>query len=280
MSILDGLLGGAQTQTISNSVDVPNWLQTLLHQGANTASGALSNLSSLSNGNLVAGFNPLQHQAFGVGQDRLNGGGGFFDTAFNQIQSTAQGQPVGSFLPSAASNALSGIAGGNGLSNFIPEQALATLSNGGGGVPSQAMSALSGLSQGVGTPQASLNALNSTANGDFLYGGDGFNAAVDAAVRAATPSIASAFGGTAGGLSGGLARQAIGDTAVNAFASQFGQERQNQLGAANSLANFNLAGANQQASAANALGGLGIGRQSAGAIRRDGSRAVGGWGAG
>lgn len=74
---------------------------------------------------------------------------------------------------------------------------------------------------------AANNQLTGTLNGDYLYGGSGFNAAVDAATRKAMPQVNSQFE-SAGRLNSGLAKtaqtQAIGD----AFASQYGDERQNQ----------------------------------------------------
>lgn len=107
---------------------------------------------------------------------------------------------------------------------------------------------------GVGLPgigDASRDALTATANGDFLFGGDGFNAAVDAAVRRATPGILSTFGAAgAGGATGGLAQEAIGTAAVDAFASQFAQERNNQINAAGMLGNFGLQAGDQQLSQA------------------------------
>jgi hypothetical protein len=84
---------------------------------------------------------------------------------------------------------------------------------------------------------AAYGALQSTASGDFLFGGQGFDAAVDAAVRAAAPGILSTFGG-AGGAPGGLARTAIGKAATDAFAGQYGQERANQLSASSLLADI------------------------------------------
>lgn len=87
--------------------------------------------------------------------------------------------------------------------------------------------------QGGAVP-TSLDALQQTAQGDFLFGGDGFNEAVDAAMRQAQPHILSTFGGSGRGT-GGLAQTAIGQAASDAFASQFGQERQRQMQAAQML---------------------------------------------
>src|SRR5690606_10633621 len=81
---------------------------------------------------------------------------------------------------------------------------------------------------------AAFGALQSTAAGDFLFGGQGFREAVDAAVRAAQPHILSTFGG-AGRGTGGLAQTAIAQAASDAFAAQFGQERARQLQAASAL---------------------------------------------
>jgi hypothetical protein len=67
-------------------------------------------------------------------------------------------------------------------------------------------------------------------NGDYLYGGSGFNAALDAAQRQVLPQVNSAFeraGRTGSGLAAEAQTRALGD----AFASQYGQERQNQLAA-------------------------------------------------
>lgn len=76
-------------------------------------------------------------------------------------------------------------------------------------------------------------ALTPTLQGDFLHGGDGFNSAVDAASRKIIPQVQSMFE-KSGRSNSGLAQigmtQALGDS----FAQQYGQERQNQLTAANS----------------------------------------------
>ena len=102
---------------------------------------------------------------------------------------------------------------------------------------------LRGIANGQGgfLPSA-LNAVQSTADGDFLFGGQGFDQAVQAAVSTAQPSILSAFGG-AGRGTGGLAQAAIAQQATDAFARQFGQERGRQLNAAQLLPQFATFGA-------------------------------------
>jgi hypothetical protein len=81
---------------------------------------------------------------------------------------------------------------------------------------------------------SALDSLGATARGDFLYGGPGFDQAVTAAVNAAKPHILSTFG-AAGRGTGGLAKTAIAQSAIDAFASQYGSERGRQLQAASAL---------------------------------------------
>lgn len=64
--------------------------------------------------------------------------------------------------------------------------------------------------------------------GDYLYGGEGFNAAIDAAQRQIQPRIASAFG-RAGRNESGLADVAMAREIGDVFAGQYGQERNRQM---------------------------------------------------
>jgi len=86
-------------------------------------------------------------------------------------------------------------------------------------------------------PGSAYSALNNTAGGNYLYGGNGFNAAVDSAFRSAKPNILSTFG-RAGTGTGGLAQTAINQAYADAFANQYGAERANQLNAAGTLADL------------------------------------------
>lgn len=82
----------------------------------------------------------------------------------------------------------------------------------------------------AGSPiQRSANQqLQQTLNGDYLHGGQGFNAAYQAAANEIIPGVESRF--NAGGRFGsGLARQAETKALGDAFAAQYGNERQNQL---------------------------------------------------
>ncbi len=183
---------------------------------------------SVTTDNLVAGFTPAQIAAQSLGLDRVLSGDLF----------------------SSAQDATQGIA-----SNGVDLSALQQLESMGLD-PSVISSLRSQIDRG---PLAGTEALEATARGDYLMGGPGFDAAVDAAVRAATPGIVSTFGSAgAGGATGGLAQEALGTAAIDAFARQYAQERGNQLGAAGQLADLDLAGGTQGINAANILGTLGL----------------------
>jgi len=79
--------------------------------------------------------------------------------------------------------------------------------------------------------RAAQNNIQSTLNGDYLYGGPGFNAAFDAAARKINPMVDSNFA-RAGRSGSGLADVAKTQALSDAFASQYGQERNNQMQAA------------------------------------------------
>ena len=63
-----------------------------------------------------------------------------------------------------------------------------------------------------------------TIRGDYLYGGEGFNAAVDAATRKIIPTLSSTFNNGGRGSSG-LAQQAIAQALSDSFAGRYGEER-------------------------------------------------------
>lgn len=247
---------GKQESESSTQVDIPDFLRPFLNQATGTASGALSRLSSSAGRDLVADLNPDQLRAIELARARAGGSGGYIPTAQEEIMRTAQGVDVSSFLPNF--DTLSGF--GGGVNTFLPPETLAALRGAtGNNIPTQATDALGNAITADVIPAASRSALESTASGDFLYGGEGFNAAVDAAVRAATPGIRSTFGAAgAGGATGGLAQTAIAQAGIDAFARQFANERSNQLGAASSLANFGLGENAQRLGAANSLGALGL----------------------
>jgi hypothetical protein len=82
----------------------------------------------------------------------------------------------------------------------------------------------------AGSPvQSGMNAeLLKTLNGNYLYGGDGFNAALQAANNKIIPMVQSTFN-QGGRLNSGLAQQAQTQALADAFASQYGDERNRQM---------------------------------------------------
>lgn len=231
---------GDNSSSASQSVNIPAFLQPLIGQATAVAGGTLGRLREASQGDLVAPFTGLQQQGQQLGVDRALGGGGFLPTAENTLLGAAQGTPISQFLPPAAFQGLSQLAQGGGAESLLPPEAF---------------SSLLGASQ---IPGEANDALLGTARGDFLFGGEGFDRAVEAAMNQARPAIGSVFGGAgAGGSSGGLAQTALGTAAIDAFARQFGQERLNQLGAANTLSGRGL----QASGLLGSLGSDAAGRQ-------------------
>ena len=241
----------------STQVDIPEFLRPFLGQTTSTASSALQGLQQLSGGDLVAGFTPDQLQAFELARERAGGEGGFIPTAQQTFLDAARGQNIEDFLPQSALDTFAS----TGSLGFIPQSSRDVLDRtaAGGILPNIATDEFGRAISGDVIPSESTDALSSTARGDFLFGGQGFDAAVEAAVRAARPQVISTFGRAgAGGATGGLAQTAIGESAVDAFARQFGQERGRQLGAADSLARLGLAGQGQRLDAADTLSRLGL----------------------
>ncbi len=74
---------------------------------------------------------------------------------------------------------------------------------------------------------AATNELTKTLSGDYLYGGDGFNAAVQAATNKAIPGVNSQFE-LSGRYGSGLNQEAQTRAIADAFADQYGAERTNQ----------------------------------------------------
>lgn len=82
----------------------------------------------------------------------------------------------------------------------------------------------------AGSPvqQSANQELMRTLNGDYLHGGSGFNAAYQAAANKIIPQVESKFA-LGGRYGSGLAREAETSALADAFASQYQNERQNQL---------------------------------------------------
>jgi hypothetical protein len=184
---------------------------------------------------------PFVENAAGIGSGALSG-------LTDLLQPGGSGTPGASFVTPDQLEALA--------------QARAVAQGGGGFIPTAQnvlMSAAQGQGLGDFIDPSALAALQRTAGGDFLFGGSGFNKAVDAAVRAAAPGILSTFGSAGpGGATGGLAQAAIGKAGVDAFAQQFAQERANQLNASQVLSSLGVGERTNQLNVAQALPGLGL----------------------
>lgn len=178
---------GSRSQTVTQRVDIPDFLQPLARQQARLSGEALTSLRSLLGGDLTAGFTPDQLQAFDLARAFATGADGFLPVAQSTLIGAAQGVPLASFVDPTALSALTGTAAGQGIESFLPSLTLETLSRGarGGAIPTQVTDALGNIIQGELIPGATTEALTRTAQGDFLFGSPGFDAAVQAAVRAA-----------------------------------------------------------------------------------------------
>lgn len=141
---------------------------------------------------------------------------GFLSQLLNQGAATATGS-LGRL-----ESTLGGATGEDLVAGFDPAQI-------------EAQGLLEGIARGEGgfLPTAQQGLLE-TARGDFLFGGPGFDAAVNASLDLAQPRISSAFG-LAGGRNDPLAGVALQREASNAFANLFSQERNRQLGALEAL---------------------------------------------
>ncbi|MEM7003117.1 MAG: hypothetical protein AAF529_20180 [Pseudomonadota bacterium] len=226
---------------------------------------------------LVAGFTPQQLIAQVMGTQQALDPNGDLAASTGALRDTVDGVDISQYISGDALNTLSDLSSSRG----VPQEVLDLIQSGdvagvdmlGDLANSTALpdSVVQRLSSGSGVDTEFLNnlldgkttagtdALASTANGDFLFGGDGFNAAVEAAVRQAQPGIISQFAGAGvGGGTGALAQEAISRAAVDAFASQFANERGNQLGAANSLASLEQGDRAQTADIAEAIQGLNL----------------------
>lgn len=201
-------IGGGKGSS-STKVKIPSWLKPFVTQATGVASGALGGLQGMMSGDTVADLTPDQL----AGLESMRGlvGGDFFGTAQDVFMNAAQGIGTGFLDPGVQQYFGSqNIAPGDMINQY--QQALAFTQN----------------------PEAQ-NALEATARGDYLYGGEGFDAAINAAMNKAIPQIASTYGGTVGGIGSGLASTAVNSAFADAFASQYGQERGRQMGAASAL---------------------------------------------
>lgn len=150
-------------------------------------------------------------------------GGGGQPAAQNVTQNTAPWSGVQPYLSTGFGRAQSDIL--NRPQAFFPNQTYANFSP-------QTEQALNLTEQRAlaGSPvhQSASDQLMATLNGDYLHGGPGFDAAYQAAANKIIPDVESRFA-RGGRFGSGLAREAETRALGDAFASQYGDERTNQL---------------------------------------------------
>jgi len=247
-SDLNPLVTGAENTT---QTAIPEFLKPFLAQSVDASQGAMAGLTQLlaRDNALTSPFNFLQEQAQQQALGVAGGAGGFIPQAQDAFREIADSTDIVEMF-NEGRELLKNPQGFSGLQQF-----------------------------GATGPQmntAAQNALEQTAGGNFLYGNPGFDAAVQASIAQAMPNINSGFAlqGGAGALSGGLRDSAIAEVTANAFAREFGNERNRQLGAANALNDFGLSSGGQQLSALNSLVGAqqNAGNTIAGIANADRSR--------
>lgn len=231
---LDPIVGGADSV---QRTAIPELLKPFIAQGVDSSQGALTSLTQLlaRDNALTSPFNSLQNQSQQMALDYALDPNGYLAQSQGALSEIADSTDIVNMF-NEGRDLLKNPLGLQGLQNFSAFDAF--------------------------NPTAQ-NTLEQTAAGNFLYGNPGFDAAVNASIAQASPYIKSQFAlqGGSGGLSGGLSDAAIAEATANVFAREFGNERNRQIGAANSLNNFGLA-ANQQN--LGALGSLVGAQQNAG----------------
>lgn len=240
----------------SSKVKIPKFLRPLYRQGAEYATQTMGTLNDLlaPGRDFVANFTPQEEAAQILGTRRALGEGGFFPTAQETFLSTAEGTPISEYLPQEALSTLEQLAAGGSADPAVLERLRGVVSE---GLQIPGMDTLSQIESGINP--ITRDALEATARGDFLHGGQGFDQAIEAAMRRIQPQLLSTFGGAGpGGGTGALAQTAIAQAVGDIFAGQYGQERGRQLGAAESLAGLDFTDRGQRADIASTLASLGL----------------------
>lgn len=208
-----------------SKVKIPGFLRPFLKGAAGIGGDVLSSLNqNIMNPaqEFIAGFTPQEELSQILGTQRALDPNSGFQTAADVFRNTAEGTPISEFLPGVSMDTLSSLASG-GSTVDGSDDLISRIING-----------------GVGMDQ-----LEATARGDFLYGGDGFNAALEAAKNKILPQVRSIFGRSgAGGGTGTLAEESFGRNLTDAFASQYGAERGRQDSAAGLIEQLTQSGGN------------------------------------
>lgn len=221
----------------SSKVRIPRFLRPFLQSTAGVAQNAVEGFGDYFNAtglnNLIAPFTGQEEVAQILGTQRALDPDSAFQTATDVIGSTAEGTPIAEFLPGVSMDALSALSAGGSMapgSEGVIEQLL-------GSDVTSGIRDIAGMLGGAG----GRSHLEDVVSGKYLYGGEGFDAALDAAMSRIMPQVRTQFGRSgAGGGTGTLAAEAVGDRLGEQFALQYGQERGRQDSAANILEQLGL----------------------------------------
>lgn len=145
---------------------------------------------------------------------KKSGGGGGGGTSSQKVEPWAGQEPFLRDLYKKAERTYLDVP-----SSFYPGQTYANLSP----ETQQAISQMSNP-ENMGVTDASRQNLIDTMSGKYLYGGEGFNKALQAAKNRILPDIQSRYA-RAGRFGSGLGREAEARAIADAFASQYGNER-------------------------------------------------------
>lgn len=226
---------GGSGSVSKSKIEIPKFLRPLFKSAAGYGEQTLNTLSSLTDPNResVAGFSPAEEIAQILGIQRALDPNSGFGVATDVFRGAAEGTPLSEFLDPAALESLQGFAGGESAlagSDSIISRLL------GSDVTSQVGDITDYLGGAGGRGH-----LEDVVSGKYLYGGEGFDAALDAAMKRILPQVQTQFGRSgAGGGTGTLAAEAFGDRAAEQFAMQYGQERSRQDSAAGLLEQLGL----------------------------------------
>lgn len=210
---MSGGKGSSKSQQVTQEVKIPDELKPLINANVGYALQDIPHLRNIVSGSLGSGsFTGWEDGALRKMAERAQHGGSSAPLR-NQLRRIA-GQSLGDRIGDHTARNLGSLTHKRDLSAFV---------------------------DGTG-----LQALRDTAGGNFLHGGDGFNAALAAANDASQKRIGSMFSGTSG-----LAQASMADEVGRNFAGLFDSERGRQLSAANALSALSDAEAGRRQTAIN-----------------------------
>ncbi len=180
----------------------------------------------------------------------LQGAGTQAQGAFSQWQPSANTQ--------AGINQLAALGAAPGIGHTAAQNLFAnTLQGGLAGMPeaqNYLQSTIAGRpTQTYASAGAAQPYLEDVLRGEYLHGGDAFNAALGAASDEIIPQVMGLFN-QGGRLNSGLAQKTMAEDLARAFAGLYGSERAHQRDAAQTLANVNENAQARQATLAQSLG--------------------------